>query len=160
MVGPTGACAGLLLAGNCVTVDAREARTSFTVSATVTAMARIERRSEPAFIEITAADMRRGYVDVLQPTTLQVRSNSPSGFALDLMTVGPMLDGVIVRGFAGDQSLGAEGGSIVQRWRGGEGGRGAQTMDLSLTFRLVLLPGLQPGTYAWPVRVGVRPLDQ
>jgi hypothetical protein len=160
MTGSARACFGWVLAGVCVAANAREARTSFTVSATVNPMARIEQQSEPAQIEITAADLRRGYLDVPLPTTLLVRSNSPSGFALDLQTIVPMLESVIVHGLAGDQSLGAEGGSIVQRWRDGETSRGAQSRSLSLRFRLVLLPGLQAGTYPWPVRMAVRPLDQ
>ena len=143
-----------MLAGCMAAASAREVRTSLTVSATVTALARIERQTEPATIEITAADLRRGFLDVSQPTMLLVRSNCPSGFALDLITVAPMFDSVIVHGFAGDQSLGSEGGSIVQRWRG------AQRMNLSLTFRLVLAPGLPAGIYPWPLRVAVRPLDQ
>jgi hypothetical protein len=144
---------GLMLAGSSLAANAREARTSFAVTVTVLAMARIEQQTEPATIEITAADLRRGFLDVRQPTTLLVRSNCPSGFALDLTTVAPLLESVIVHGLTGEQSLGSEGGSLVQRWRG------AQSMNLSLTFRLVLAPGLAAGTYPWPVRVAVRPLD-
>jgi len=144
---------GLMLAGSGIAANAREVRASFSVSVTVLAMARIERQTEPATLEITAADLRRGFLDVQQPTTLLVRSNSPNGFALDLSTVPSMLESVIVHGFADDQPLGPEGGRIVQRWYG------THSMDLSLTFRLVLAPGLAPGIYPWPVHLAVRPLE-
>jgi hypothetical protein len=133
---------------------AREARTSFTVSATVTATARIEQRSAPALVAISTADLRRGYLEVTEPTLLVVRSNSTAGFALDLSTVEPMLQSLVVHGIAGDQTLGADGGSLVLR------SRGAQPVNLSLTFRLMLAPGLRAGTYPWPMRIAVHPLDQ
>ncbi len=142
----------LVAAGGAAT--AREARSSFTVSATVTATARIEQHSEPVQIEISAADVRRGYLEVTEPTLLVVRSTSTSGFALDLSTVVPILESLVVHGIAGDQALGADGGSLVLR------ARGAQPVNLSLNFRLVLAPGLRAGTYPWPMRIAVRPLDQ
>ncbi len=145
---------GLMLIGSSLAASARELRTSLSVTATVMAMARIEQRTEPDTVEITAADVRRGFLDVRQPTTLLVRSNCPSGFTLDLTMVGPMLESVVVHGVAGDPSFGSVGGSIVQRWSG------AQSMNLSLTFRLILAPSLAAGIYPWPVRVAVRPLDQ
>jgi hypothetical protein len=144
----------LALAASGGAASAREARSRFTVSATVIATARIEQHSEPAQIEISAADLRRGYLEVTEPTVLVVRSNSTSGFALDLFTVAPMLESLVVHGFAGDQALGADGGSLVLR------ARGAQPVNLSLTFRLMLAPGLRAGTYPWPMRINARPLDQ
>ncbi len=153
-------CASFIALGLLVLVagggaaTAREARSSFTVSATVTATAQIEQRSEPADIEISAADLRRGYLEVTEPTLLVVRSNSRVGFALDLSTMEPMLESLVVHGIAGDQALGADGGSLVLR------SRGAQTVNLSLTFRLLLAPGLRAGTYPWPMRIAVHPLDQ
>jgi hypothetical protein len=142
----------LVLAGTVSAADARDARAAFSVGATVNAMARIELQSAPSEVLVTAADLRRGYLDVLEPTTLVIRSNSPAGFSLDVMTLTPMMSTVIVRGLESDQSLGADGGTIVQRWNQ------AQTVNLSLRFRFVLAPGLGEGRYPWPVRVGVRPL--
>jgi hypothetical protein len=143
----------LVLAGSVCAADARDARTTITVGATVAAVARIEMQSAPTEVLLTAQDLRRGYIDVLEPTTLVIRSNSPSGFALDLQTVTPMMSSVIVRGLESEQSLGADGGTIVQRWNR------AQTVNLALRFRFVLAAGLGEGRYPWPVRVGVRPLS-
>jgi len=116
-------------------------------------MARLEMQSSPTEVQVSATDIRRGFIDVLEPTALVVRSNSPSGFALDLMTVTPMVSSVVIHGLSSEQSVGAEGGTIVQRWQS------PHTVTLSLTFRLVLAPGLTAGRYPWPMRVAVRPLD-
>ena len=113
-------------------------------------------RSSPLRRELTIsnADLQRGFIDVAQPTELTVRSNSSSGFALDVLTVAsPMVSSMVVRGLNSDLALGAEGGTIVQRWAR------PQAVNLSLKFRLALAPGLVPGNYPWPLRLAVRPLE-
>src|SRR6266481_1565630 len=74
------------------------------VSATVRAMANIERQSAPTDLAISGADLERGYIDVVQPTQLTIRSNSPSGFALEVLTVAPMLSSMIIEGLNSDLS--------------------------------------------------------
>jgi hypothetical protein len=143
----------LVIAGSIAAANAREARVNFAVSATVNAVARIETQSAPTELEVTAADLRRGYIDVVQPTALTVQSNSASGFAIDLTTVTPVLKSMIVRGLDTEFPLGPEGGTVVQRWQS------PHLVNLSLQFRLVLAPGLAPGRYPWPMRVAVRPLE-
>jgi hypothetical protein len=143
----------LVSAASCVVVQARDARTSFEVSATVNAIAKLEVRSAPTEIVVSDADLRRGFIDVAQPTDLLIRSNSAHGYALDLTTVTPMLASIVVRGLSSEQSLSAEGGTIVQRWQA------PQTVALSLRFRLVLAPGLAAGRYPWPMRLDVRPIE-
>ena len=122
------------------------------VNATVLPVARVQVTSAPADLQISADDLRRGYVDVLQPTSLLVNSNSPDGFALDLMTLSPLASSIIVNGLESDQVLGAEGGTLIQRWQR------PQAMRVMLRFRLLLAPGLNAGRYEWPVRLDVRPL--
>jgi hypothetical protein len=143
----------LVSAASCVVVQARDARTSFNVSATVNAVAKLQVQSAPTEILVSDEDLRRGFIEVAQPTDLVIRSNSASGYALDLRTVTPLFSSVVVRGLASEQSLGGEGGTIVQRWHT------PQTVNLSLQFRLVLAPGLAAGRYPWPVRIDVRPLE-
>ena len=126
---------------------------SFSVGATVRAVADIRRESSPVGLNITGADLQRGYIDVMQPTLLTVHSNSPNGFALDVLTVAPMLSSMLIEGLNTGLSLGAEGGTIVQRWQKPE------TVNLSLKFRFMLAPGLVAGSYPWPLRMAVRPLD-
>jgi hypothetical protein len=143
----------LLVAGSIASAGAKDAHTDLTVTATVRAVANIDVQSAPGELHITAVDLQRGFIDVAQPTALMVRSNSQSGFALEVLTVAPMLASMIVEGLDSDLYLGADGGTIVQRWRQ------PQTVKLSLKFRLILAPGLVAGDYPWPVRLTVRPLE-
>lgn len=116
-------------------------------------MAELELRSAPAGLDISAADLRRGYIDVPQPTQVTVRSNSPNGYALEILTVAPLLSSMIVEGLNSDLTLGADGGTVVQRWQK------SQAVNLALKFRFELAPGLSVGNYPWPVRLAVRPLE-
>ena len=143
----------LIVSGSIAAAGAKDAHTEFAVTATVRAVANLEVQSAPNDIEISAADLERGFVEVAQPTQLIVRSNSQSGFALEVLTVAPMLSSMVVEGLDSDLYLGADGGTIVQRWRQ------AQAVKLSLRFRFALVPGLKAGDYPWPVRFAVRPLD-
>lgn len=143
----------LIVAAGVSAAGARDAHTDLSVSVTVRAMAKIDVQSVPEGLQLSAADLQRGYVEVSQPTRATVRSNSASGFALEVLTVAPMLSSMVVEGLNSDLELPAQGGTIVQRWQR------PQAMDLSLKFRFALAPGLVPGSYPWPVRLSVRPLD-
>jgi hypothetical protein len=142
----------LIVAAGVTAAGARDAHTNLSVSATVRAVANIERQSAPTDLEISGADLRRGFIDVVQPTQLTIRSNSPSGFALEVLTVAPLLSSMNIEGLNSDLDLGADGGTIVQRWQK------PQVVNLSLRFRFTLAPGLAAGNYPWPVRLAVRPL--
>jgi hypothetical protein len=143
----------LIVAASVTAAGARDTHSDFAVSATVRAVANIELRSAPTELEISGADLKRGFIEVVQPTQLTVRSNSPSGFALEVLTVAPMVSSMNIQGLNSDLALGADGGTIVQRWQ-----RPAVT-NLSLRFRFTLAPGLVAGSYPWPVRLAVRPLE-
>jgi hypothetical protein len=151
--GRNGARIALIVAASVAAAGAKDVRTDFSVSATVLAVANLELQSVPIELPISAADIRRGFIDVAQPTRIIVRSNSQSGFALEVLTVTPMLSSMIIHGLDSDLSLGAEGGTIVQRWQK------PQVVTLSLKFRFALAPGLGAGDYPWPVRLAVRPLE-
>ena len=142
----------LIVAAGFTAAGARDVHSNFSVSATVRAVANLELQSAPTGLEISGADLQRGFIDVLQPTQLTVRSNSASGFALEVLTVAPMLSSMIIEGLDSDLTLGADGGTIVQRWQK------PRLVNLSLKFRFTLAPGLIAGSYPWPVRLAVRPL--
>jgi hypothetical protein len=143
----------LIAAASVTAAGARDVHSDFAVSVTVRAVANIEVQSVPTGLRISPADLQRGFVDVAQPTQFTVRSNSPNGFALELLTVAPVLSSMIVEGLNGDLALGAEGGTIVQRWQT------PHPANLSLKFRFALAPGLTAGNYPWPIRLAVRPLE-
>jgi hypothetical protein len=132
---------------------AKETRTSFAVSGSVAAIARIVQQTTPADLQISSADLQHGFLDV-QSLDLVVQSNSSQGFALDVVTVAPILTAIEVEGLGSRARLGGDGGVVVQRWQG------PQTVHLALHLRFGLLAGLTPGRYPWPVRVFVRPLDR
>jgi len=142
----------MTMAGGVAAVHAREASAAFAVGATVAAVARLELQSAPTGVKIASADLARGYIDVEEPTTLVVRSNSPTGFAIDLSTVTPLFSGIVVHGSDAEATLGPAGGSVEEHWQA------AGTMNVVLRFRLFLVPGIAPGRYPWPVRINVRPL--
>ncbi len=141
------------MAGSFAAASAKEVHTELSVTATVRAVANIDLQSTPAALEISAHDVQIGYIDVPQPTQLVVRSNSQSGFALDVLTVAPIFSAMVIQGLDSNLELGADGGSVVQRWQR------PQAMNLSLRFRFALAPGVTPGIYPWPVRMAVRPLE-
>jgi hypothetical protein len=143
----------MIVAASITAAGARDVHSEFSVSVIVRPMANIELQSMPSGLDISAADVRRGYVEVMQPTRLVVRSNSPNGYALEILTVAPVLSSMTVEGLNSDLALGSEGGTVVQRWQK------PQPVKLSLKFRFELVPGLAVGTYPWPVRLAVRPLD-
>jgi len=145
-----GALALILLAGG--RAEAAAARGAIAVTATVDFVARVNSMRAPDAVQLTAADVRRGYVDIAGVTELWIFSNSRSGFILEVDPVSPLFRRLTVHGLGDDVVLGIDGGEIVQRWVR------TQTAHLALTFRFTLVPGLRPGTYPWPLQLAVRPL--
>ena len=143
-----------LIVGGCfVSAGAKEAHTTFTVGATVRAVANLQLTAAPDSLEISARDVAQGYIDVPETTQLSIRSNSAQGFALEFLPVAPLFRGMTVSGLDGETALGAEGGMVVQRWQH------AHPVNLALRYRFMLAPGLSAGSYPWPVRISVRPLE-
>jgi hypothetical protein len=143
-----------LIVGGCMaSAGARDTHTSFTVGATVRAMAHIEGAQTPSTIEISSRDIAQGYIDAPQITQLSIKSNSQHGYVLDFLRVAPVFTGLIVQGLEGEAMLGADGGAVVQRWQQ------PQPVHLKLKYRFMLAPGLRAGTYPWPLQLAVRPLE-
>ena len=137
--------------GGLASLCAADSGTVLQVSANVTPVARLE-ATAPMPLLITRADLARGFVDTPHPLRLRVYSNSRAGFALDVAAQSPWFAEVAIEGLDTRVTLGAEGGTIVQRWQGAA----ARVLELRLRFRLA--PGLPPGLYAWPVQLRARPL--
>jgi len=131
-----------------------ETRSLITVAITVAEVARIGVISQAASLAVSAQDLELGYVDVLEPTNLTVFSNARAGFALNVLPLSPLVQSIAILGMGRAVELGAEGGSIVQRWER------PQLTRLSLTFRLGLNKSIGPGIYPWPIHLSVEPLHQ
>ena len=137
--------------GGLASLCAADSGTLLQVSANVTPVARLE-ATAPAPLLITSADLARGFVDTPHPLHLHVYSNSRAGFALDVAAQSPWFEAVAIGGLDTQVTLGAEGGTIVQRWHG------VPSRALELRLRFTLAPGLMPGLYAWPLQLRARPL--
>lgn len=154
------ACLVFLTSGACGApahdAQTHDTQTRFAVTATVEAVARVVTQSAPSHVVVSTTDVERGFVDVAEPMRLRVSANSP-GCVLDIVTVAPMLSSLVLKGLGSDQRLEAAGGTVVERWTP----RGIQpsTADLVLHFRLMLAPQIAPGSYPWPLRVFVRPVE-
>jgi hypothetical protein len=139
-------------AGFCLALGATDIHGSLMVRATVAPAASIELASQPTRIAISALDLERGYAEISTPVGMHVRCNSREGYLLEVLPVSPLFTSVAIRGLGADVSLGPDGGTLAQRWQH------AQSVDLALTYRFYLAPGLVPGEYPWPLRLQVRAL--
>jgi len=101
---------------------------------------------------VTHSDAAAGFVDVPLATVMEVKSNSPSGYLVSFNGLGGPFTEIYVRGFKSEAQITHDGGWVIQSGPA----RGVQTLQLS--YRFVLASGAQPGTYAWPLVISVRPL--
>jgi hypothetical protein len=134
-------------------LNAGETHATLNVSVTVPPISRMDIVSQSRTVQITAQDLRRGYLDLSEPTLLNVYSNAREGFALEVLPMSPVIKAIAVRGMGAEADLGAQGGRIIERWDH------PQTSQLALTFRLALAPDTQPGIYPWPLHLAIGPVD-
>lgn len=143
----------LLATASCAVGSASENRASFTVGARVLAQASLSVTAEPADISISPEDLRRGYVEVIDPTHLEIRTNSPAGYALLILPQSSWFSAVTVRGAGAEVTIGADGGTIIERGA-------ARHSALELTYRFALADLVAaPGRYPWPLHLDVQPLE-
>jgi hypothetical protein len=126
------------------------------VSATVAPQASVSVRS-PAVLVISQTDLARGYVDVAEASELKLVSNFALGVALDVRAPRGLFTAMTVQGSDIDAQLPGEGGTIAFRWPRVQGS--TRSLSVVLRFRLVPAPGLQAGTYAWPIQLQGRALE-
>ena len=121
------------------------------VSAQVIARAVVSVESEPAAIDVTADDIARGYVDVSEPIQVRVRTNSRSGYMLQVTNVSETFSGAELT--AGDMDVrvgNAE--SWIQRpyIAGGD--------VIPMRARLRLSSNATPGRVSMPIAFSASPL--
>jgi hypothetical protein len=123
------------------------------VSARVPKHATLKILAQPPSLNVTVADIARGYVDGPAPAQVLVTSNT-GGYVLAIMTPGQFVRHVRVRGLGEEVELAAEGGTITRSLVGQ--GRTRATLDLN--FRFHLAQEVTQGVYPWPVSLFVAPL--
>ena len=121
------------------------------VSVTVMARTLINSESRPRQLEVSAADVARGYVDVQRATRLLVSNTNRRGYLLSVWPQVQVFSTIVVRSEDTQSELGADGGEIFER-------RWGQMLSLALDLRFMLAPGMKPGIYPWPVKFQVSPL--
>jgi len=127
-----------------------------TVVATVTIVkwSRVEIAGGAALVTVTDSDIRRGYIDLNQPTRLVIASNAPSGYFAEIVPVGDFVKGFRVMVNGNSVSLGAGGGGVSLRVAAGNAIR--ETFEIY--YRVYLAESVRPGTYAWAPSVIVTAL--
>ena len=134
------------------TVDAATTRNQIAVTAFVPAQTVGQLVQQSSEITITDADIARGYVEIPGASQLRVTSNNPAGYIIDFFSRLPIFTSVRVSSTGGGADLGPDGGTIIER------GRQGRDIPLNLSYRFNLAAQVQPGTYAWPLALNVRPL--
>jgi hypothetical protein len=124
------------------------------VSASIQKHASLQVLAQPASVQVTAADVARGYVDVSSPAQVAIQSNAPSGYVLSFETQGEFLSQTLVKGLDTVVQLSASGGGVTQRATG----HGMSKKVIALEFRFLLSETARQGLYAWPVRLSVTPI--
>lgn len=104
---------------------------------------------QPPLIEITTADVVRGYVDA--QVQVLVRGNMPEGYTLLLEGRGQGIGDVILPRLADSLSLGAQETSYHRA----APGRGRWQDQFALRFRIKLLPTTAPGQHPWPLGISL-----
>jgi hypothetical protein len=149
------ACAlmGAALMPVSVQAGSKSRSVTLSVSATIPKHASVSVLSQPTTVEITRADLARGFVDV-SGTALAIRCNSRSGYMLTFDTRGDFVRQTQVQGIGNDVQIGSGGGVIARPAEG----RGMGKATLALNYHFVLSDSAQAGTYGWPIQVSVTPL--
>jgi hypothetical protein len=149
MKGTAGAVALILALATGAPAMAGEARASFTVSAVVPARVTLTALDQPAELEVSAADVERGYAQIA--ATYRVSHNDRRGYLLSLLPRHGLTREIEVQGLATALVMGDDPVELVQ-----PGPQGSH--QFALAFRFVLDPAVVPGRYPLPVLVTAQPL--
>ena len=116
------------------------------VAANVLPYLRLQILRQPAKLDVTAADVERGYVDVPAATDLMARSNDRNGYSLSFDPRSDLFRKAQVNGLDQGLEIGPEGGMVHQ------GFAGPQKL-MHLSYRFFLAPQVGPGSYPWPLQI-------
>lgn len=142
------------LAVNLPAAAADTSSATLAVSAQVVRHASVRMLSAAPTVSIADADIARGYVDIPQPSRLEIRSNSPSGYLVAIESAANYARGAEVRGLGETVSFGPFGGVVKVK----ASGTGMRLIPVDLHFRVLLSDAARPGTYPWPLQLSVMPL--
>jgi hypothetical protein len=122
-------------------------KVTIVISATV--VARISQsiiHQEPR-IDVTEGDIRRGFIEVISGTILQIKTNARNGYALFFEGSNELFKEIMVMEKGRTVTLSPQGGFVRQLYPGSN----IEVKDLS--YKLQLKENIQPGSYPFPFRV-------
>lgn len=129
------------------------AKALVTVGATVVRHFSIRVLTLPRTIQISSADIARGYVDLPSASKLEIRSNAPVGYLLTVKSQADFATGIEVYGIDGAASLSRTGVLSARA-----SGKGMLTTLVELSFRVLLSAQARPGHHPWLIDISVLPV--
>ncbi len=137
----------LLLAAVALTaapLNAASSSAQMNVSVQVIARTILTVEAQPASVEVSPADVARGYVEVPQAVAFRVRSNAANGYTVQFEPVAAPFARAEVTWENAVATVGADGTWLTRPYQQG-------TTTGTMNVRLTLASGTQPGSYAWPL---------
>ena len=131
------------------------------VSATVLAHATTKIVHQATHITITKHDIKKGYVDAHEASIFTVTALPGSTYFLVFHPRVDIFSSVRIEGLKSQVVLGPDGGEVTQSVlssrRAKERSRTHLTVfEYELSYRFMIKPGIQPGTYDWPLQLTIR----
>jgi hypothetical protein len=122
------------------------------VSATVLPYVKYSVQHQKGSVEVTEEDIERGYLNIGDALTLNVKTNSINGYILNLI-----IDDTVIKGFTLINNniaynISGSGGEVHMPYQG----KNYLTKEFSL--RLYLLKETKPGTYSLPMAIAAYPI--
>ena len=101
---------------------------------------------EPA-INVTEGDIKRGFIEMVSGTILQIKTNARNGYALFFEGGNELFKEIMVVDKGRTVTLSSHGGFVYQPYSGGN----IEVKNLS--YKLQFKKNIQPGSYPFPFRV-------
>jgi len=103
-------------------------------------------------LEITPADILRGYIEVPIAARIEIQNNNLSGYLVVFEGLDWPFKEVIVSGFGKDINVNSRGGWLVQPYHGRD------PLLVELSYRIILSEDTKAGKYSWPLKISVSPV--
>ncbi|ABA89302.1 repeat-containing protein [Syntrophotalea carbinolica DSM 2380] len=121
------------------------------VSATVLPFAALKVSNRSQVLRVTEADISRGYIDVSEGSSIEVRSNSRDGYYLSFECFESAVKQVRVDGLGKPAVFGGGSGVVPMSMD-------ARMVSMQLSYRFILSDEIHAGVYPWPLTVAVTPM--
>jgi hypothetical protein len=141
------AIAGIILINSYGLSFAGSSKATIMVSANVIARVSQSIIHQESKINVTEADIKRGFIEIPSGTILQVKTNDRKGYGLFFEGSYELFKEIMVMDKGRSVVLSPNGGFVHQPYSGSN----IEVKELS--YKLTLKDDTQPGTYSWPFRV-------